>query len=144
MAAGTITLVSANPNRLCYSFAFTAGQTVATLAFTTYALVDAVTGPLKTALLQAQGQCTTNAKAISAVISGESFVGGGPNTPTVVTRINSNLVTTAQLTATAAPVVSAVDSGAGDSPDITVTADNAAMGTATGFLFIVHVWSPNM
>lgn len=141
MATGTVTLVSANPNRSCYSFAFTVGQTAVTLPFLTM-LGDAVTGPLKTQLAALTAQTDTNAKAISALISGESFVGGGVGTPTIVSRINSYLVHMTLTSAAAATSVTAVDDGATDSPALVLTP--SANAASTGFLFIVHVWSPNM
>lgn len=125
MAAVAYTLVSATAKQLVYSWL---GDSAGTLAYATMAADASVDGPLKSTLAALSGETDSNAKAISALISGESFVGAV--TALVKTGIQSRVVLSTG--AAVVPLLTAVDNGAGNSPDITIGV--AAAGT--GFLFI--------
>lgn len=136
MSAIAFTLVRKTPHQLIYSFD---GDAAGTLDYATM-LADALAGrtsgqtdsPLHAALVAAGAQCTSDAKATSALITGETFVGGGVATPSITTNINSR-VQQATATASKAPVgLTAVDSGGGNDPNVVLTPD----GAATGWLYI--------
>lgn len=121
MAVITATKVSATTNEITYTFTGTGADT-GTIPYATL-VADALTGTagtstLKTVLSSLAGECNSNAKAISALITGEAFT--GTSGASITTNLEVNLVSS---TGTAIPFVTAVDSGASNNPDI-------AFGTA--------------
>ena len=120
-----VVLVSSTPNRAIYTFA-----AADTFDFSAVNIAALTNGPLKDALNLTVGQVTDNAKAISAVITGEQFVGGGTGTPTLTTNVNVRILSQ---TAGAVPaLVNATDSGASNTALITIT------GAATAGWFLVE------
>jgi hypothetical protein len=118
MAVINATKVSATTNELTYTFTG-AGADTGTITYATL-VADAFTGTsgtstLKTVLSALAGQCDSNAKAISALITGEQFTGAGAGTPVITTNIEVKLVAS---TGTAIPFVIAVDDGATNNPAI--------------------------
>ena len=129
MAAVAYTKVTATQNQLVYSWT---GDVAGTLAFATL-LADATAGsPLRDALVTATAHTDSNAKATAALLSGAPFTGTGVTPPTITTNIQSTILQ--HTGATAVPLVTAVDSGVGDTPDLVITV--AAAGT--GLLFITQ------
>jgi hypothetical protein len=132
MAAYTFTKLLATPCKLVY---LVSGTATATLAYSVYE-ADCVAGPLK-AMLDSNlvaAVCNTNAKARSAVITGEG-IAANQATPTF---IQTRLQTMVGVTANGPIGVDAVDSGAGDNPDIVLTAADAGATTAYLEITIAH------
>jgi hypothetical protein len=136
LAANNFTLVRATPHQLIYSYDNQAGP--GTLPIATL-LADAVTGPLKTALTSSSGECNSDAKANAALITGAPFVGA--ITASVTTNIQSTVQPLAFTAGKAPPCLTAVDSGGGNDPLLTLTSDTASQ---TGNIFITHRWSPTV
>jgi hypothetical protein len=137
MAVINATKVSATTNELTYTFTGTGADT-GTISYATL-VADALTGTagtstLKTVLTSLAGQCDSNAKAISALITGEQFTGAGVGTPALTTNIEVNLVSS---TGTAIPSVTAADDGATNNPQITF----ATAGVGQCWLYIKRVHS---
>lgn len=120
MAAVAFTKVRAKPNRLVYTWT---GDAAGDLAFATL-LADAVAGPLKTQLAAVAGQCDSDAKATAALLTGASFT-GAVSGAAIETNCRSSVVW--QTGATAIPLLTAADDGAGNNPKLTITV--AAAGT---------------
>lgn len=137
MAGNTFTLVRATAHQMIYSYDNQAGP--GTLAIATLS-ADAVTGPLKTALAAVTGQCDSNAKATAAMITGASFV-GAVSGAAIISNIQCRVVPDTFSAGKAPPCLTAVDSGADNSPLLTLTSDTAS---ATGYIFVQHVWSPQV
>jgi hypothetical protein len=135
MGAIAYTLVRATPHQLIYSYT---GDAAGTLAYATMAADASVTGPLKTALAALSGETDSNAKATAALLTGAPFAGAV--TASITTNIQSQIVDSTLTTTKAGVGVTAVDNGAGNSPDIVLTPDAAS----TGHLFITHRWSPTV
>lgn len=124
------TKVKATANELIYTFTG-AGADTGTIAYATL-VADAVTGPLKVALQSVDAQCDSNAKAISALVTGEAFTGAGGSS--ITTNIEVKLVAA---TGTAIPYVTAADSGAGNDPDYNF----GTAGVGQCWLYIRHAHS---
>lgn len=130
MAAVAFTLAQASGQHLTYAWS---GDAAGTLSYTTL-MTDAVTGPLRTALTAVASQCDTNGKATSALISGAAFTGVSGSS--ITTNIQCRMVTETRgllAATTSVPGLTAVDSGAGNNPELVVTPGD----TLTGTLFIV-------
>lgn len=140
MAAIAFTFVRATPHQLIYSF--DAGVNAGTLIYATFAAAT-VAGPLKTAIDACAGQCDSSAKAVSALISGESFV-GALSLAAIITNIQSTILLQTTTAATTTPSLTAVDGGGGNSPDLLITPDAGGAGGCAGFLMITHRWSPTV
>jgi hypothetical protein len=137
MAVINATKVSATTNELIYTFTG-AGADTGTITYATL-VADALTGTsgtstLKTVLAALTGQCDSNAKAISALITGEQFTGAGAGTPAITTNIEVKLVAS---TGTAIPSVTAADDGASNNPQITF----ATAGAGQCWLYITRIHS---
>ena len=135
MAVINATKVAATTNELTYTFTGTGADT-GTISYATL-VADAVSGPsgtstLKSVLQTVGGQCDSNAKAISALITGEAFTGAGGASFT--TNIEVKLVAG---TGTAIPSVTAADDGATNNPQITF----ATAGVGQCWLYIKRVHS---
>lgn len=131
MAVITATKVKSTSNELIYTFTGTGADT-GTITYATL-VADAVTGsPMKTILSSLAGQCDSNAKAISALITGEAFTGAGGSA--ITTDIEVKLVAA---TGTAIPSVGAADDGATNNPQIAF----ATAGVGQCWLYIKHVHS---
>lgn len=133
MAAVTFTLVQASGQHLTYAWS---GDAAGTLAYPTL-VTDAVTGPLRTALLALAGEVNSNGKAASALLSGATFTGA--LTSSVTSNIQCRLLTeTRDLLGTADSVagLTGVDSGAGNNPDLVLTPGAGLTGSL--FLFYKH------
>lgn len=133
MAAIAFTKVVATDNEVVYSWT---GDSAGTLAYATLAADAGTTSTIGRILASLSGQCNSNAKAVSALQTGESFVGTSGST--IVTNIQSKLVYTASTTGKAPTSLTAVDDGGTNNPLITLTPDGAA---SSGFLYITHVFS---
>lgn len=125
MAAVAFTKVAANPFSLVYTWT---GDAAGTLLGATLATDAALGSPLRSKLAALLGECDTDAKAQAALLGGQAFVGAV--TANVESHIRSRIVH--QTGATAAPLLTAADSGAGNNPDLTLTV--AAAGT--GYLIV--------
>jgi hypothetical protein len=137
MAVITATKVAATTNELTYTFTGTGADT-GTITYASL-VADAATGTsgtstLKTVLQNLGGQCDSNAKAISALITGEQFTGAGTGTPSLTTNIEVKLVAA---TGTAIPSVTATDDGATNNPQITF----ATAGVGQCWLYIKRIHS---
>jgi hypothetical protein len=135
MAVINATKVSATTNELTYTFTGTGADT-GTITYATL-VADALTGTagtstLKTVLASLAGECNSNAKAISALITGETFT--GTSGASITTNIEVNLVSS---TGTAIPSVIAADDGATNNPQITF----ATAGVGQCWLYIKRVHS---
>lgn len=124
MAAVAFTKVATTQTSITYSWT---GDAAGTLANTTL-ITDCEAGPLKSALQLQVGETDSNAKAEAAVLSGASYTGATGATKRSYVR--SSLIWSTG--ATALPLLTAVDSGAGNAADIVITV--AAAGT--GYLRI--------
>lgn len=131
MAVITATKVKSTSNELIYTFTGTGADT-GTITYATL-VADAVTGsPMKTILSSLAGQCDSNAKAISALITGEAFTGASGSTLT--TDIEVKLVAG---TAAAIPFVTAADDGATNNPALNF----GTTGIGQCWLYVKHVHS---
>ena len=136
MAVIAATKVNATQNELVYTFTGTGADT-GTITYATL-LADALSptvvdaSNLKTILASVGGECDSNAKAISALITGEAFTGASGKTRT--TNIEVKLVSAV---ATAVPTVAAADDGATNNPQIAF----ATAGVGQCWLYIKHVHS---
>lgn len=139
MAVITATLKNATQNELVYTFtgagADTGTITYATLVADAPATTVAGASNLKTILTALAGECgaASNAGAISALITGETFTGTLSNKP-ITTNIEVKLVAG---TAAAIPFVTAVDDGATNNPAINF----GTAGIGQCWLYITHVHS---
>jgi len=138
MATITATKVAATQNELVYTFtgagADTGAITYATLVADAAAVTAAGAINLKTILIALSGQTDSNAKAISALITGEAFTGAGTGTPTITTNIEVKLVAS---TGTAIPFAIAVDDGSTNNPALNF----GTAGAGQCWLYIKHVHS---
>lgn len=129
MAVINATKVKATANELIYTFTGTGADT-GTITYATL-VADAATGPLKTVLASLAGQTDSNAKAVSALITGEAFTGAGTGTPTLTSDIEVKLVSGV---ATAVPTIAATDDGATNNPQYAF----ATAGVGVCWLYIRH------
>lgn len=130
MAVINATKVNASTNELIYTFTGTGADT-GTISHSTL-VSDAFTGPdgtdtLKTVLAALAGQTNSDAKAVSALITGEQFTGTSGSA--IATSIEVKLVAA---TGTAIPSITAVDDGAGNNPQYTF----ATAGVGQCWLYI--------
>ena len=136
MAVITATLKNATQNELVYTFTGTGADTGTITYATLLADAPAVTAlgasNLKTILTAVGGECNSNDKAISALITGEAFTGTSGTVRT--TNIEVKLVAG---TAAAIPFVTAVDDGGTNNPQVNF--GTAAVGQC--WLFVKHVHS---
>jgi hypothetical protein len=135
MAVIPATKVAATTNELTYTFTGTGADT-GTITYASL-VADAATGTsgtstLRTVLQSLGGQCDSNAKAISALITGEAFTGVSGSS--ITTNIEVKLVSA---TGTAIPSVTAADDGATNNPQITF----ATAGVGQCWLYITRVHS---
>lgn len=121
----TYTLVRATPNQLVYAWAST-GAEAGDLSFATM-LADAQAGGLlKQMLTKLDGECNSDAKATSALITGEAFTGASG--AVIQSDIQCDVVVQTATTAKAPPALTAADDGATNDPKLTITADAATAG----------------
>lgn len=128
MAAIAFTKVLAAADQLVYSWL---GDAAGTLTYATLVADATVTGPLLTALQAITGECNTNGKATSALISGAAFSGtSGTTRQTWIQTIvlNQTPIATGLL---------ATDSGGDNQPLLTLT----PAADTNGMLFITHIHS---
>ena len=139
MATITATLKNATQNELVYTFTGTGSDTGSIAYATLVADAPAVTAlgasNLKTILTSLAGECgaASNAGAISALITGETFTGTLSAKP-ITTNIEVKLVAA---TAAAIPFVTAVDDGGTNNPAINF----GTAGIGQCWLYITHVHS---
>lgn len=127
MAAVAFTLAVAAADQLVYSWT---GDAAGTLTYATL-VSNAVTGPLRTALLDIIGECNTDAKATAALITGAAFT--GTSTTARQTWIQAAVLPVAAV----GYGLAATDSGADNQPLLTLT---PAANTG-GFLYLTHIHS---
>jgi hypothetical protein len=136
MAVITATLKNATQNELVYTFtgagADTGTITYATLVADAPAVTVAGASNLKTILTAVGGECNSNDKAISALITGEAFT--GTSGKSLTTNIEVKLVAA---TGTAIPFVTAVDDGGTNNPQVNF----GTAGAGQCWLFVTHVHS---
>lgn len=137
MAVINATKVAATTNELIYTFTGTGADT-GTIAYATL-VADAAAGPagtstLKTVLSGLAGQCDSNAKAISALITGADAFTGAVSGSAITTNIEVKLVAA---TGTAIPSITAADDGATNNPQYTF----ATAGVGQCWLYIKRVHS---
>lgn len=131
------TLVRATPHQIVYAVP-TGNAATIDIAYATL-LADSVTGPLKTALVAAQGQTPAQADAKACLLTGSlalsSLSSGFSDIESIFSCDNA-----------AAGIVTAVsadvDGVTANSPKI-VLIQNAANSDG-GFLYITHRWSPTV
>jgi hypothetical protein len=128
MAAVAFTKATATPNQLVYIWD---GDANGTLAYATI-LADAVDGPLKAALAALDGECDSNTKAASALLIGAPFT--GVSGKSITSNIQSSLVYQQSTAAKYPGTLTAVDSGAGNDPNIVIGVE----AQSAGILFITH------
>jgi hypothetical protein len=137
MAVITATKVAATQNELIYTFTGTGADTgtiaYATLVADAAAVTASGASNLKTILTGLAGQCDSNAKAVSALITGEGFT-GAVSGATIASNIEVKLVSAATA---AVPTVTAADDGATNNPQYTF----ATGGVGQCWLYVKHVYS---
>lgn len=137
MAVINATKVAATTNELIYTFTGTGADT-GSIAYATL-VADAATGTagtttLKSVLTGLAGQCDSNAKAISALITGADSFTGALSGSAITTNIEVKLVAGA---VAAIPSVTAVDDGGTNNPAINF----ATTGVGQCWLYIKRVHS---
>jgi len=133
MAAIAYTKVTATTNQLVYAWT---GDAAGTLSYATM-LADALTATgtcLKSTLTAVGGQCDSNAKAVSALLTGEAFTGAGGSS--ITTNVQCSILYTATTSLKTVPALTAVDDGGTNNPALTLTPDAGGGGTASGLLYI--------